>query len=83
MSREKVEDFCEYERYDLHSPNGHLHQKPSAKGGKHLASRNPRVLCQKYGGACTMYYLVVPKVQETDTKLDSRAAEKGREEISK
>ncbi len=36
-------------------PNERLHQKPSAKGGKRLALRNPRILCQKYGGACTTY----------------------------
>jgi hypothetical protein len=50
--------------------NGRLQKKPSAKRqkgknspvvrllpGSHerLASRNPRVLCQNYGGACTMY----------------------------
>ncbi len=57
------------ERYDLRLPNGRLHQKPSAKGGKRLASRNPRVLCLKYGGACTMYYLAVPKVRETGRKI--------------
>jgi hypothetical protein len=26
--------LCEKKRYDLHSPNGRLHQKPLAKGGK-------------------------------------------------
>jgi hypothetical protein len=50
--------------------NGRLHQKPSAKRrngenslvvrllpGSHerLASRNPRILCQNYGGTCTTY----------------------------
>ncbi len=32
---------------------------------EHHASRNPQVLCQKQGGACTTYYLGVPEVQET------------------
>jgi hypothetical protein len=50
--------------------NGCLHKKPSAKRRKgenepvvrllpdsheHLASRNPRGLCQNYGVACTTY----------------------------
>ncbi len=34
-----------------------------------LASRNQRVLCQKYVGAYTMYYLVVPKVRETGQEI--------------
>jgi hypothetical protein len=29
---------------------------------KHLASRNPCILCQKHGGARTTYYLGVPTV---------------------
>ncbi len=45
---------------------------------EHLASRNPCVLCQIYGGARTMYYLGVPKVRENGIKKsDSRAAGKG------
>ncbi len=35
---------------------------------EHLALRNPCILCQKYGGACTTYYLEVPKVQENGTR---------------
>jgi hypothetical protein len=50
--------------------NGRSQQTPSAKFGKeknlpvmmlllgsheHLALRNPRILFQKHGGACTMY----------------------------
>ncbi len=35
---------------------------------KHLASRNPSVLCQKHWGTRTMYYLGVPKVQENGTR---------------
>ncbi len=50
--------------------NGRSQQTPSANAGKeknlpvvmlllgsheHLASRNPHVLFQKHGGACTMY----------------------------
>ncbi len=50
--------------------NGHLHKKPSSKRwkrenslvvrllpGSHerLASRNPCILCQNYGGACTTF----------------------------
>ncbi len=48
---------------------------------EHLASRNPRVLCEKYGGACTMYQLGVPEVWETGQKLDSRAAKKGAKKL--
>ncbi len=33
-----------------------------------LASRNPRFLCQKYGGTRTTYYLGVPKVQDNGTR---------------
>ncbi len=42
MLRKKVsvQGFCELERYDSRSPNGHLLQKPSAKGRKRLALRN-------------------------------------------
>ncbi len=71
-----------------------LHRKPSAKDGKgkyslvvsllpgsheHLASRNPRILCQKHGGACTTYQLGVPRYEKRDEKSDYRAAEEGRE----
>jgi hypothetical protein len=60
--------------------NGRLHQKPLAKRqkgenllvvrlllGSHerLASRNPHILCKKYGGASTTYLLGVPMEQET------------------
>jgi hypothetical protein len=48
-----------------------------------LASRNPRVLCQKYGGACTTYYLKVPKVQETRREIGFPCSQERREEISK
>ncbi len=47
------------------------------------ASRNPRVLCQKYGGACTMYYLVVPKVQEMGQEIGFPCSQERRKEISK
>ncbi len=42
----------------------------SLLSGSHerLASRNPRVLCKKYGGARTTYLLVVPRVQENGTR---------------
>ncbi len=36
---------------------------------KHLALRNRRILCQKYGGTCTTNYLVVPKVQEMGQEI--------------
>jgi hypothetical protein len=62
-------------------PNGRLHQEPLAKDGKHLALRNQRVLCLKYGGACTMYYLVVQKYEKRDEKLDSHAAKKGSKKL--
>ncbi len=34
-----------------------------------LALKNPRVLCQNYGGACMTYQLGVPKVQETGHEI--------------
>jgi hypothetical protein len=49
---------------------------------RHLASRNPRVLCQKYGGICTTYQLKVPKVQETGQKFGFPCSRERREEIS-
>jgi hypothetical protein len=74
--------------------NGHSHQKPSAKrqNGEHspvvrllpgspkrLASRNPRILCQKHGGACTTYRTSseCQWYKKWDEKLDSHAAKKG------
>jgi hypothetical protein len=45
--------------------------------------KKPRMLCMKFGGAHTTYYLAVPKVQEMDKKLDSHTAKKGRDKISK
>jgi hypothetical protein len=39
------------------------------KRQKRLALRNQRGLCQKYGGACTTYYLVVPKVWEMGQEI--------------
>jgi hypothetical protein len=48
-----------------------------------LASRNPHVLCQKYGGACTTYQLGVPKVQETGWEIRFPCSQERREEISK
>ncbi len=35
---------------------------------KRLALKNPHVLCQKYGGTCTTYYLEVPRVRENGTR---------------
>jgi hypothetical protein len=63
-------DFCEKERYELCSVQRTFAAETFGKRQKrenspvvrllpgpheHLASRNPRVLCQKHGGACTMY----------------------------
>ncbi len=48
-----------------------------------LASRNPRVLCQKHGGACTTCLLVVPKVQETWQEIGFPCSQERRKEISK
>ncbi len=62
---------------DVHTRN--LRQKAE----KRLALRKPRVLRQKYGGACTTYQLGVPKLRETEQEIDSLAAEKGHEESSK
>ncbi len=50
---------------------------------KRLASRNPRVLCQKHGGACTTYQLVVPMVRETGQEIGFPCSQERREEISK
>jgi hypothetical protein len=47
---------------------------------KRLALGNPRILCQKHGGACTTYQLGVPRVQETG-RLDSHAAKKGAKKL--
>ncbi len=49
---------------------------------KHLASRNPLILCQKHGGACTTYQLGVPKVQETGWEIGFPCSRERREEIS-
>ncbi len=50
---------------------------------EHLASRNPCVLCQKHGGKCMMYYLEVPKVQETGQEIGFPCSWHRHEEISK
>jgi hypothetical protein len=36
----RSEIFCEKKSYDSQSPNGRLHEKPSAKGGTGKESRN-------------------------------------------
>jgi hypothetical protein len=48
-----------------------------------LALRNPRVLCQKYGGTHTTYHLIVPKVQETGQEIRFPCSWESRKEISK
>ncbi len=63
--------FRQEERYDLQSPNGHLHKKSSERkaergknAGTNLGTRFPRAsffekmpkVCQKHGGACTTWY---------------------------
>ena len=48
---------------------------------KRLASRNPHVLCQKHGGACTTYQLGMPRYKKRDEKLDALAAEKGAKKL--
>jgi hypothetical protein len=63
-------DFCEKERYELCSVQRMFAAETFGKrlkredlpvvrllpaSHKRLASRNPRVLCQKHGSACTMY----------------------------
>ncbi len=55
---------------------------PLPESHEHLASRNPRVLCQKYGGACTTYQLGVPKVHETGREIGFSCSQERREEIS-
>jgi hypothetical protein len=64
------EDFCEKERYESCSVPWTFAPETFGKRGKResspvvrllpgshecLALRNPHVLCQKHGGACTMY----------------------------
>ncbi len=66
----QFEDFCEKERYESCSVQQTFTAETFDKRQKrenspvvmllpgsheHLASRNPRVLCQKHGGSCTMY----------------------------
>jgi hypothetical protein len=46
-----------------------------------LALRNPRVLCQKYGGACTTYQLEGQRCEKWYEKSDSRAAKKGAKKL--
>jgi hypothetical protein len=46
-----------------------------------LASRNPCILFQKHGGACTMYLIGVPWYEKQDEKPDSHAAEKGTKKL--
>ena len=81
----------EYKRYDLQSPNGHLHEKPSAKGGtgkvpvltlvpgshKHLALRKC-VMCARNMGVHVRHGTRRTKdMRKWNEKLDSRAAKKG------
>jgi hypothetical protein len=66
----QFEDFCEKERYELCSVHrtftaetfGKRHKRENSPvvrllpdSHENLALRNPRVLCQKHGGACTMF----------------------------
>ncbi len=66
----QLEDFCEEERYESCSVQQTFTAETFGKRRKresspvvrllpgsheHLASGNPRVLCQKHGGACKMY----------------------------
>jgi hypothetical protein len=66
----QFEDFCEKERYESCSVQWTFTQETFGKRqkrenspvvrllpGSHerLALRNPHILCQKHGGACTMY----------------------------
>ncbi len=66
----QFKDFCEKERYDLCSVQrmfapeifGKRRKRESSMvvrllpgSQEHLALRNPRVLCQKHGGACRTY----------------------------
>ncbi len=67
----QFQDLDEKKRYDSQSSNGHLHEKPlerKAEQGKNAGTnpgtRFPRAsyfkkthkVCQKHGGACTMWY---------------------------
>jgi hypothetical protein len=94
----QFEDFCEKERYDLCSVQWTFAPETIGKRWKrenspvvkllpgsheHLASRNPLVLCQKHGGACTMYELGVPMVQETGQEIGIPCSRERRKEISK
>jgi hypothetical protein len=61
----QFEDFGEKERYDSCSVQWTFGKRRKRENSpvarllpgshEHLASRNPRVQCQKHGGACTMY----------------------------
>jgi hypothetical protein len=80
----QFEDFCEKERYELCSVQWMFAPETFGKRRKresspvvrllpgfheHLALRNPRILCQKHGGACTTYKLGMPMVQETGREI--------------
>ncbi len=73
-------DFSEKERYELCSVQWTFAPETFGKrrkkkylpvvrlqpgSHKRLASRNPCMLCQKYGGACMTYELGVPMVRRT------------------
>ncbi len=68
--KSQFEDFCEKERYESCSVQQTFVPETFGKRQKrenspvvrllpgsheHLALRNPRILCQKHGGACMMY----------------------------
>jgi hypothetical protein len=70
MRKCQFKDFCEKERYELCSVQQRFAPETFGKRWKmenspvvmllpgsheHLASRNPCILCQKHGGACTTY----------------------------
>jgi hypothetical protein len=63
--------------------NGHLHQKPSAKGGKgNVLLRETHAFCARNMGAHVQPTSLESQMYEKrDKKLDSRAAKKGTKKI--
>jgi hypothetical protein len=83
-------------RYDLQSPNGHLHEKPLAKGGMGIECRykilnkvttiillrEKCIMCARNMGAHVRRGTQRTKgMRKRDEKLDSRAAEKGAKKL--
>ncbi len=94
----QFEDFCEKEMFESCSFQRMLTAETFSKRWKrenspvvrllpgsheHLASRNPCILCQKHWGACMVYQLGVPMVQEMGQEIGFPCSRERRKEISK